>query len=152
MKTAIAVLGGSAFILALLLPAAAQEADAGKEGAESKGFSAEMQFRPDNVNGADEFQRYCTLCHGADGRGLGPVTEAMQKVAADLTQISKRNNGAFPFTRIADTIRDGGNVAEHKPKGIMPHWGKIFSDEGDPVLAKAMIFELTRYIETLQEK
>jgi mono/diheme cytochrome c family protein len=106
-----------------------------------------------DVSGPEEFQRYCALCHGSDGRGAGPLTDAdaMKKSAADLTQIAKRNNGNFPFTKVADTIRDGGSIAEHKPSRMLA-WGKIFNAEGDPVRAKAIIFEVTRYVEGLQEK
>jgi mono/diheme cytochrome c family protein len=104
-----------------------------------------------DVSGADIFERYCALCHGADGRGAGPVAEAMTRPAADLTQISKRNNGVFPFSRVAATVRDGGGVAEHS-RARMPAWGKIFSEDGDPIRAKATIFEVTQYVESLQEK
>ena len=106
-----------------------------------------------DVSGPEEFQRYCALCHGADGRGAGPLTDAdaMKKSAADLTQIAKRNNGSFPFTKIADTIRDGGAIAGHTPSRMLA-WGKVFGAEGNPVRAKAIIFEVTRYVESLQEK
>jgi mono/diheme cytochrome c family protein len=106
-----------------------------------------------DVSGSDEFHRYCSLCHGADGRGAGPLTDAdaMKKTAADLTQIAKRNGGVFPFSKVADTIRLGGNIEEHKPSRMMA-WEKIFSAESDPVRAKAIIFEVTRYVEGLQEK
>jgi mono/diheme cytochrome c family protein len=106
-----------------------------------------------DVSGPAEFQRYCALCHGNDGRGGGPLTDAdaMKKSAADLTQIAKRNDGFFPFSKVADTIRDGGSITEHKPSRMLA-WGKIFSAESDPVRAKAIIFEVTRYVEGLQEK
>lgn len=117
--------------------------------------AAAPQGRPpvQDVSGSDEFGRYCSLCHGNDGRGAGPLTDAdaMKKVAADLTQIAKRNGGIFPFSKVADTIRDGGSIADHKPSRMMA-WEKIFSAASDPVRAKAIIFEVTRYVEGLQEK
>jgi mono/diheme cytochrome c family protein len=103
------------------------------------------------VSGADEFQRYCALCHGPDGRGVGPLSDAMKKSAADLSQISKHNGGHFPFSKVAATIRDGGGVAEHDTTR-MPAWGKVLSADSDPVRAKAIIFEITQYVEALQEK
>ena len=115
--------------------------------------TGKAQASTDDISGAAEFQRYCALCHGGDGRGAGPLTDAdaMKKSAADLTQIAHRNDGVFPFSKIADTIRDGGSIAGHSPSRKMA-WGKIFSAESDPVRAKAIIFDVTRYIEGLQEK
>lgn len=106
-----------------------------------------------DVSGPDLFMQYCALCHGNDGRGTGPLTgdDAMKNSAADLTQIAKNNNGTFPFSRVAATIRDGGGVTGHSPSRMLA-WGKIFSAESDPVRAKAIIFEVTRYVESLQEK
>lgn len=117
------------------------------------GTTTEVQSSTGDISGAGEFQRYCALCHGGDGRGAGPLTDAdaMKKSAADLTQIAKRNGGIFPFSKVADTIRDGGSIVEHKPSRMMA-WGKIYSAESDPVRAKAIIFEVTRYVEGLQEK
>lgn len=115
--------------------------------------SGEAVATTGEISGAAEFQRYCALCHGGDGRGGGPLTDAdtMKKSVADLTKIAKRNGGVFPFSRVADTIRDGVSIAEHSPSRMMA-WGKIFSAESDPVRAKAIIFEVTRYVEGLQEK
>ena len=104
-----------------------------------------------DISGADEFQRYCALCHGPDGRGVGPLSEAMKKSAADLSQISKRNGGHFPLSKVAATIRNGGGVTEHDTTR-MPAWGKVLSADSDPVRAKAIIFEITQYVEGLQEK
>ena len=105
----------------------------------------------DDVSGGEHFQRYCALCHGADGRGAGPVTDKMTRPAPDLTQIAKRNNGHFPFSMVAAKILEGGGVAEHAASS-MPAWGKIFAAESDPIRAKATIFEVTTFLETLQEK
>jgi mono/diheme cytochrome c family protein len=99
-----------------------------------------------------EFQRYCAICHGADGRGVGVMTEGENtRKAADLTQIAKRNNGNFPFSKVAAIIWRGGEIAEHKSK-LMPSWGAFYGDQIDPIFAKAMVFDLTQYVETLQEK
>lgn len=105
-----------------------------------------------DVSGEAEFLQYCALCHGADGRGLGPLTDddTMKKSVADLTLIAKRNGGVFPFSKVADTIRDGRSVPGHTPSRMMA-WGKILSADSDPVRAKAIILEVTRYVEGLQE-
>ncbi len=106
-----------------------------------------------DVAGKAEYQQYCALCHGVDGRGMGPLTDddAMKKSAADITQLAKRNGGVFAFSKVADTIRDGGSIVGHSQSRMMA-WGKVFSVESDPVRAKAIIFDVTRYVEGLQER
>lgn len=105
-----------------------------------------------DISAANEFQRYCALCHGPDGRGVGFITEGERtRKAADLTQIAKRNNGHFPFSQVAEIIRKGGGVMEHSSR-LMPSWGAFFGENVDPVYAKAMLFALTQYVESLQEK
>lgn len=101
---------------------------------------------------ANEFQRYCALCHGPDGRGVGFITEGERtRKAPDLTQIARRNKGNFPFSQVAEVIRRGGGVMEHTSR-LMPAWGEFYGEKTDPVYAKAMLFALTQYVETLQEK
>ena len=105
-----------------------------------------------DISAGGEFQRYCALCHGPDGRGVGFITEGEStRKAADLTQIAKRNNGAFPFSRVASVIRNGGGVMEHTSR-LMPAWGTFYGESVDPVFANAMLFALTQYVESLQEK
>ena len=105
-----------------------------------------------DISGASEFQRYCALCHGPDGRGVGFVTEGENvHKAADLTQISRRNNGAFPFSKVADIIRHGGGVMEHTSR-LMPAWGAFYGENVDPAFTDAMLFRLTQYVEGLQDK
>jgi len=105
-----------------------------------------------DISGASEFQRYCALCHGPDGRGVGFVTEGENvHKAADLTQISRRNKGAFPFTKVAAIIRHGGGVMEHTSR-LMPSWGTFYGENVDPVFTDAMLFRLTQYVEGLQDK
>ncbi len=103
------------------------------------------------ISGSDVFQQYCALCHGVDGRGLGPVTEKTTRPAADLTQIAKRNGGDFSAAAVSRKIVDGGGVAEHAASS-MPAWGKIFAADADPERAKATVAAVTSYLETIQEK
>ena len=139
-----AVLGAA--VLAPLSPLAAADADKKASQNDDGGMSQD-------VPGAAEFQRYCALCHGADGRGMGPLTDAdaMKKSAADLTQIAQRNNGAFPFDKVAGAIRQGGSIAGHTQSRMMG-WEKLFAAESDPARATVIVNEITRYIETLQVK
>ena len=45
------------------------------------------------------FVRYCSACHGAEGRGDGPAASALQSPPADLTRIAQRRGGISPSPR-----------------------------------------------------
>ena len=53
------------------------------------------------VAGAYAYRTYCASCHGADGKGEGPLTENLRFRPADLTLIAKRNGGSFPVDRVS---------------------------------------------------
>ncbi|MDX2158974.1 MAG: c-type cytochrome [Hyphomicrobiaceae bacterium] len=133
-------------------PAAAPPAGSAsdQEAAEPKQVEASPSEDTD-ISGTEEFVRYCSVCHGLDAKGKGPLAPSLKKPPADLTQITRRNNGHFPFSRIAKIIRDGGEIASHGSSD-MPAWGEVFRDHVDPIMSRALIFELTSYLETLQEK
>ena len=46
-------------------------------------------------SGGRTYMRYCALCHGIDGTGLGPLSDALQKAPPDLTLLAQRNGGGF---------------------------------------------------------
>lgn len=103
------------------------------------------------ATGKDEYLRHCAICHGLDGTGNGPLADSMKIVPADLTGLSKRNQGAFPKVRVGDVIRNGGAVLGHGSTAMLP-WGIYFSERGNPAVAKARIKALIEYIETLQSE
>jgi mono/diheme cytochrome c family protein len=102
-------------------------------------------------NGQQEFERHCALCHGLDGRGSGPLADAMKLVPTDLTRLAARNNGEFPSNRVADVIRNGGAVLGHGSSAMLA-WGNYFAEKGQPKVAKERIAELVGYIKSLQQK
>ena len=73
-----------------------------------------------------EYQASCAACHGPDGKGTGPVAAALTTKPADLTIVSKKNNGVFPFGRIYDTIDGRQELKSHGTRD-MPIWGFRFS-------------------------
>lgn len=132
-------------------PSTPTESSPPSAGAESGGDKTpQAAGEESDISGAEEFVRYCSVCHGLDGTGKGPLAPALKKPPADLTQISKRNNGHFPFSKIARTIRDGGEIASHGSSD-MPAWGEVFRDHVDPIMARALIFEMTLYLEEIQK-
>lgn len=80
------------------------------------------------VIGEDEFQNHCAACHGSDGKGNGPIIDFLRAMPADLTAISARNNGTFPFQAVYDTIADVNQTRGHG-NSDMPIWGDRYNRE-----------------------
>ncbi|HEV2546397.1 MAG TPA: cytochrome c [Stellaceae bacterium] len=76
--------------------------------------------------GKAEYQSGCAACHGLDGKGTGPVADALKTKPADLTIIAKKNDGVFPFGRIYDIIDGREEVKSHGARD-MPIWGFRYS-------------------------
>jgi mono/diheme cytochrome c family protein len=76
--------------------------------------------------GKVEYESSCAACHGADGKGMGPVADALKTKPADLTMLAKQNNGVFPFGRIYDVI-DGREAVKSHGVRDMPIWGFRYS-------------------------
>lgn len=108
---------------------------------------------PENISPADGqqmFRTYCSVCHGPEGFGNGPAASALKKQPADLTQLSRKNNGKFPVYRVANVIQ-GVDVSASHGSREMPVWGNVFRTlDADTV--KLRIDNLTSYIESLQRK
>jgi mono/diheme cytochrome c family protein len=102
-------------------------------------------------SGEEAFQSHCALCHGLDGRGFGPLADAMKLTPTDLTRLAERNNGEFPTNKVTDVIRNGGAVLGHGSSAMLA-WGQYFAEKGQPKVAKQRIADLVAYIKSLQQK
>src|SRR5271166_3223555 len=58
----------------------------------------------DSIQGPALYTAYCTVCHGKDGKGGGPMAKSLKVAPADLTGIAMRNGGRFPMERVQRTI------------------------------------------------
>jgi mono/diheme cytochrome c family protein len=115
--------------------------------------AAEQNFLSNNrvVAGAELYRMYCATCHGVDGRGEGPVADAMKHQLPDLTTINKRNGGRFPALRVEHII-DGYDVKAAHGSRAMPVWGEFFHDmRRDEVLLKLREHNLVEYIRSIQK-
>ena len=56
--------------------------------------------------GKYEYDTHCAECHGLGGKGDGPYVQLLRAgtILPDLTELSKRNDGVFPFRRVDETI------------------------------------------------
>lgn len=107
--------------------------------------------RTDPTNGKLMFTSYCAPCHGADGRGNGPVAGALKTQPTDLTSLSKANHGKYPETHVVAVLEFGSEVGAHG-SAQMPVWGTIFGNMTRPnSLEKDLrTTNLTRYLRSLQ--
>ena len=106
------------------------------------------------AEGKQKYAFYCASCHGAEGKGDGTLGKSLRKRPADLTQLTKKNQGQFPTETVAKLI-DGRSGDEAHLKGDMPIWGDVFAKSQtntSPEDVKARIDALVKYLETIQDK
>jgi mono/diheme cytochrome c family protein len=105
------------------------------------------------TSGKQMFTSYCAPCHGIDGKGHGPAASALKEPPADLTVLSKANNGKYPDTRVVSVLQFGSTVPAHG-SAEMPVWGPILGkmDVSNPQDRQLRITNLTQYLETIQTR
>lgn len=101
--------------------------------------------------GAQTYRYYCQSCHGAEGRGDGPVADSLKHPPPDLTLLSERAGGTFPALRTRRKIDGRDAVIAHGPSD-MPVWGLTFELRGDasPGAVHARIDDLVDLLRTWQ--
>ena len=116
-------------------------------------FGAGIQAtRPDAkaaANGRQSFMTYCGSCHGKEAKGNGPLAEQLRVAPADLTRISERNGGEFPFDHVRKIIDGREKVAGHGSKD-MPVWGDAFKTTDTEEQAQERINQLTHFLWSIQ--
>jgi mono/diheme cytochrome c family protein len=104
----------------------------------------------DVSSGPEMFKAYCAACHGPNAKGNGPAAAALKKAPSDLTVLAKNNGGKFPEERFRELVERNAQVIEHGTLD-MPLWGPVFrSLRGGEDGAKLRVFNLMKYVETLQ--
>lgn len=111
-------------------------------------------FRTLDYSGAELFQRFCAACHGAEGKGNGPVAATLNVMVPNLTRLSDRNGGRFPAQRVEEYIDGRSPIAAHGSR-TMPVWGyEFWVEEGGDITAernvRKLIGRLVRYLESIQ--
>ncbi len=105
-------------------------------------------------SGRDSFQRYCTSCHGSEGRGDGPLAAALVTKPPDLTLISQRRGGTFPLEDLAKLI-DGRELPKAHGTREMPIWGKQFTEAASDdamaeQIARGEVLMILVYLRSIQ--
>ncbi len=111
--------------------------------------------------GKHDFESSCAMCHGADGKGDGSYALIHELKPPDLTLLTARNRGEFPYARVAEIIDGRHSTVIHGIPG-MPIWGDRYSVEAaaacrethcDPgSVVRARVRALTEYIRRLNSR
>lgn len=121
-------------------------------GQEEKAGPPEQTKLIESLNGAKLYKAYCAVCHGVDATGNGPEATVLKVKVPDLTTIRQRNGGSFPESQVQKIISGERTRAAHGTRQ-MPIWGPIFSQvERDQDFGKVRIYNLAKYLESLQKK
>jgi mono/diheme cytochrome c family protein len=106
-----------------------------------------------SMSGGDLFRFYCASCHGAEGKGDGPVAPALTRRPPDLTTIARRNGGRFPTDRIEGFVTGNRQPTLAHGSADMPVWGPIFKalDPQDR-MNRIRIENVVAFIESIQSK
>jgi len=75
--------------------------------------------------GQAEYRSSCATCHGIDGKGKGPTSDALRVSPPDLTILAKQNNRVFPFSSVYEAIDGRKTILAHGTRD-MPIWGSRF--------------------------
>lgn len=104
------------------------------------------------------YENHCMVCHGesAKGDGVMAIIFLAEAKPADLTRLSKKNNGRFPFW---DTYRviDGRTELRGHGTREMPIWGVEFrlQESNSPAVEAAIrgrILQLVFYLQSIQKE
>lgn len=112
--------------------------------------------RADAVLGARSFQANCAVCHGADGRGAGPMARDLLVMPPSLTGLAERQGGPIPAEFIVGVVE--GHARSDGFSGAMPEFSGAGMGTGPMVdvagLARpvsAPMADLLAYLQTIQD-
>ena len=100
------------------------------------------------------YLKYCSACHGENGKGDGVVSQSMRPHPNDLTVMKKEAGGHFAVADMAGRI-DGRETARVHGDPDMPVWGEVLRDEPAPgkspeEAATSRIILITEYMKSIQ--
>ena len=102
------------------------------------------------------YLKYCSACHGPEGKGDGVASGFMRPKPTDLTQIAKNAGGEFPFVPTMQAI-DGTKTVRAHGDANMPVWGEMFRPEPSAPMERRVevqgrLMLITDYLRSIQQK
>ncbi len=98
------------------------------------------------------YTRYCVACHGPTGKGDGSLAPDLRISVPDLTHMSARSGGSYPYERVVRIIKSGEVVRGHGTVD-MPAWGDAFKKTTgtEEATVDAAVRNLTHYLHSIQK-
>jgi mono/diheme cytochrome c family protein len=101
-------------------------------------------------SGAYLYRAFCATCHGATGKGDGPIADLTRSRPSDLTTIAKRRGGVFPRLEVT-AIVDGRTLIPSHDRREMPIWGNVMPEANEAAKQKR-IDAVVDYLASIQLK
>ena len=111
--------------------------------------------------GKREYDSNCASCHGLKGKGDGPYKPFLTKSPSDLTVLSKKNSGVYPFDHVYMVIDGRLDVGAHGSRD-MPVWVAQYNAKAaesymdvpyhPEAFVRTRVLALTEYVFQLQSK
>jgi cytochrome c oxidase cbb3-type subunit 3 len=98
---------------------------------------AHAQDEPNALIGSHLYRSYCLVCHGADGKGAGPIAINLNLEPADLSAEQYRTGNVEDLAAIIGDYRGQAGAG-------MPNWGAMLSREE--------LLDIAAYIPKINEK
>ena len=102
-----------------------------------------------SMEGKANYDAYCAACHGRDARGNGPAASAFKNRVPDLTRLVAPS-GKFSSLDVLNSVTGNRRPAAHGTLD-MPTWGPVFTSVEAREVSKLRIYNLTKYIESIQQ-
>ena len=115
-----------------------------------------MKGRAEETPQKATYLKYCSACHGAEGKGDGVVAQLMRPKPTDLTQIAKQHGGEFPTLRVMQLI-DGRETVRAHGDSDMPVWGELLESPVGGVVGaepstRSIVMQITDYLHSIQSQ
>ncbi|NIN68592.1 MAG: c-type cytochrome, partial [Anaerolineae bacterium] len=88
--------------------------------------------------GEDKYNEYCAVCHGATGKGDGPVATNLDPPPTDFTDPEVMENKSYQD--LFNAVRRGGGAIHRSI--YMPRWGEQLTDQD--------IWDMVEYLKRLR--
>ena len=77
--------------------------------------------------GKNDFEKFCTECHGMNGKGDGPRAKTPEKQPADLTKLAEKKRGRFPRRSCLRSDRRQSRGVDSRHKGHAGMGGPLYT-------------------------